>query len=134
MPRLNTKNTVVLYGAPIRFCHFLAATREIAFIQSISAAAITYEIVHHCTQNNIPECGCSPSRPNFGMCGDYISFGEKMSRPFTDRLKKRHDAQTVVSLHNNAVGREVTHLIYRVCGLITIWGCFCVYSLLFMCT
>ena len=103
----------------MRFYHFLAATREIAFTQAISAAAITYEITHQCTQNKIPGCGCPSWRSERGAiwseCGDHILFGERKSRPFTDRLKKRQDAQTVVRLHNNAVGREVT-----VCGLIAI--------------
>ena len=113
VPRLNTKNTGVLYGGSLRFYHFLAATREMAFIQAISAAAITHEIAHQCTQNKIPGCECPLPSPSWSKCGDYVSFGEKKSRPFTDSLKKRRDAQTVVYLHNNAVGREVTHLLDR---------------------
>ena len=99
----------------IRWFHkilsFFAATREIAFIQAISAAAIIHEIAQQCAQNKIPGCGCRPSDPIWSKCDDYISIGEKQSRPFTDRfmIKKRPDAQTLVSLHNNAVGREVTH-------------------------
>ena len=114
-----------IYGGSITFYHFLAATREIAFIQALSAAAITHEITHQCTQNKIPGCGCPPwhidpeiSDVQWVECGDYIVFGEKKSRPFTDRLKKRPDAQAVVHLHNNAVGREVTSFFYRVCDLI----------------
>ena len=117
-----------------RFYHFLAATREMAFIQAISAAAITHEIAYQCTQNKIPGCGCPLPVSTYSHCGDNILFGEKKSRPFTDRLKRRRNAQNVVILHNNAVGREVTNLIYRFCGLIAICGCFCVYCLSFMCT
>ena len=121
-----------LYGGSIRFYHFFfSATREMAFIQALSAAAITHEIAYQCTQNKIPGCGCPLPDIHNGVfywsnCGDNISFGEKKSRLFTDRLIKQHDAQTALVLHNNAVGREVTHPIYRVCGLIAIWRCFCV--------
>ena len=97
-----------------------------AFIQAISAAAITHEIALQCTQNKIPGCDCPPEHRGtsgngmiWSKCDDYVLFGAIKSRPFTDRLKKRH-AETVVNLHNNAVGREVTHLIYRVCGFISI--------------
>ena len=101
VPRLNTKNTRVLYGGSIRFYHFLAATLEMAFIQAISAAAITHEIAYRCTENKIPGCGCPLPVSNWSNCGDNISFGEKKSRPFTERLKTQHDAQTVVNPHNN---------------------------------
>ena len=104
-----------------------------AFIQAISAAAITHEIAYQCTQNKIPGCGCPLPVSTYSHCGDNILFGEKKSRPFTDRLKKQHDPQTDLILHNNALGREVTNLIYSVCGLIATWRCFCVYCLSFMC-
>ena len=99
-----------LYSGFIRFYHFLAATREMAFIQAIGAAAITHEIAYQCTQNKIPGCGCPLPVSTYSHCGDNILFGEKKSRPFTDRLKKYHDAQTDLILHNNALGREVTNL------------------------
>ena len=114
----------ILYGGSIRFYHFLAATREMAFIQAISAAAITHEIMHQCKQNKIPGCDCPAMLgPSGDICRDYVSFARRKSRPFTDGLikyRKRLDVQTAVILHNNAVGREVTHLIYRVCGFISI--------------
>ena len=96
VPRLNTKNMGVLYVGGI--------------YPSYKCSAITYEIAYQCTLNKIPGCGCPWPSPSWIKCGDSVAFGRKTSRHFTDRRKKRHDAQTVVNLHNNAVGREVTNL------------------------
>ena len=101
-----------MVASPLLLCHFLAATRETAFIHAISAAAITYEITRQCTEGKIPGCGCPTASPKWtgaawGGCSDNIEFGEKISKRFTDKLEIGNDAVTAVNLHNNEVGREV---------------------------
>ncbi|KAL9962793.1 hypothetical protein ACROYT_G031933 [Oculina patagonica] len=120
---------------------FPYATRQTGFIHAISAAAITYEIAHQCTQNKIPGCGC-PTPPKgfngrevswtWSGCGDNIRFGEKESKRFTDRLENGNNSVGAVNLHNNEVGREVVRTsanlnckcypsFHRTCAVRTCW-------------
>jgi len=103
--------------------HFLAATKETAFIHAISTAAITYELTLKC-RHSIRGCQCKkhklPSRWSKRDeievgCGDNIEFGQNETRRFFENLENGNDARTAVNLHNNKVGRQVT-VVTRHCG------------------
>ena len=87
--------------------HFLAATKETAFIQAISTAAITYELTLKC-RHNIRGCKCKKDKLPWSKgdeivagCGDKIEFGQKKTRRFFKNLEKGNDTRRVVNLHNN---------------------------------
>ena len=100
----------------------ISATRETAFLHAISSAAITHQITFQCAQNRIPRCKCGKTRKQplgnrdwqWGGCSDNIKFGEKETRRFIDKLEKGNDARTAFNLHNNAVGRKVSWVIFGV--------------------
>lgn len=99
----------------IHFCHFIVATREIAFIISISTAAVINEVAQQCQRSRIPGCSCDLKKEDngnedfqWGGCGDNVKFGEKEARRFINVFMNGNNARKAFHFHNSEVGRKVT--------------------------
>lgn len=100
------------------------ATKETAFVYSLTSASLAYAITRACSEGQIPQCGCDDSTIGvpiddwvWGGCSDDVQFGINFARDFLDsRQQEGMENKTtkelgvaLVSLHNNAVGRTVYH-------------------------
>ncbi|XP_077485753.1 protein Wnt-8a-like isoform X2 [Amblyomma americanum] len=89
------------------------ATREMAFVQAIMSAGITYTIAKNCSRGNFRRCTCD-HRPRkvpkgvdwtWGGCSDNVQFGYRVSRRFLlDRTKDSRDLYAIINKHNNRAG------------------------------
>lgn len=83
------------------FSHLLfSETKERAFVNAISSAALTYTIARGCSSSSISECGCSshPEEPpdgdfRWGGCPDNVHWGSKFSNRFINS-RPRSDEKT----------------------------------------
>lgn len=103
-------------------CVQFAGTREAAFTYAISSAGVVHSIARSCVEGNLSVCGCSRERRpkdlksefQWGGCGDNIEFGAKFAKKFMnageDKEVKdtREQEKTLMNLHNNEVGIQVT--------------------------
>ena len=98
-----------------------AGTRETAFLNAIISGGIAREVARKCKEQELDSCGCDFSVDNkiektvttIGGCGDNYNFGLKIAKNFTDvPLGGLNDCCSLVSLHNNEVGRMVSTYIY----------------------
>ncbi|XP_077998206.1 uncharacterized protein LOC144451277 [Glandiceps talaboti] len=92
--------------------HNISVTREGAYVQALSAAAIAFSIARECHLGSIASCGCdrisqqnktfddSMGVVDWGTCGDFIQFGMDFSSRFTDSKQKNN-----MNEHNSRVGR-----------------------------
>ena len=96
----------------------VTGTRETAFLSAIISAGIAREVARKCKDQELDACACDFSVDNnvdndeaitiIGGCGDNSEFGVKIAEQFTDTsLEGRNDPFSLVTLHNNEVGREV---------------------------
>lgn len=53
----------------------------------------------------------------WGGCSDNVGFGEAISKQFVDALETGQDARAAMNLHNNEVGRKVSHFCPQVIRL-----------------
>ncbi|XP_058957310.2 protein Wnt-2-like [Pocillopora verrucosa] len=93
------------------------ATREIAFIISISTAAVINEVAQQCQRSRIPGCSCDLKKEDngnedfqWGGCGDNVKFGEKEARRFINVFMNGNNARKAFHFHNSEVGRKVVRL------------------------
>lgn len=92
-------------------------TRETAFLDAIISAGIVREVARKCKEQELDSCGCDhsvntnigKSVTTLGGCGDHYEFGFKIAKNFTDVPRDGlNDCCSLVSLHNNKVGRMVS--------------------------
>ena len=118
------KNSFFLWGGNINI-HFscfssLVQSRETAFIHSITSAGVVHAITRSCGKGLIDDCACDPSRSSggrgrdtlgmfgWGGCSQNIRFATLFARMFVDSTDKNvKDANALMNLHNNRVGRKV---------------------------
>ncbi|XP_076364936.1 protein Wnt-4-like [Tachypleus tridentatus] len=95
------------------------ATREAAFVHSITAAAVAHVVTRACSSGQLQRCGCDRTvrvKPSQGFewsgCSDNIAFGTAFSKSFVDardlrRARKKSKPRALMNLHNNEAGRKV---------------------------
>ena len=120
---------VVLYLAVYILCTVTSTlliihigTRETAFLNAIISAGIAREVARKCREAELDACNCDFSVESgrqekeddtitvYGGCGDNDEFGVEIAKAFTDQsISKLNDAFSLMSLHNNKVGRAVSN-------------------------
>ncbi|XP_069159423.1 protein Wnt-8b isoform X2 [Procambarus clarkii] len=86
-------------------------TRENAFVQAISSAAVTFSIARNCSRGLLEGCSCSRSTADRGRdwgwrgCPESVNYGAHMTRQLLDAVDVGQDHQALVNLHNNEAGR-----------------------------
>ena len=93
----------------------LTASRESAFVYSVTAAAVVHEVAHACRRNELTNCTCvtndeEKSQKDFewGGCGDNIAYGLRFAKLFVDSVEHERDPRAKMNLHNNLAGRRVS--------------------------
>lgn len=102
--------------------HFLG-TKQAAFLQALSTAALVFEVTRGCATDNTCKCGKIPSphllrheqkrrgkKNKYGGCHDNIAFGVRFSKRFLDKREMKLSTaadRKIVNLHNNDLGRKV---------------------------
>ena len=124
----NYYRAVVLYLAVYILCTVTSTlliihvgTRETAFLNAIISAGIAREVARKCREAELDACNCDFSVESsrqeegddiitvYGGCGDNDEFGVEIAKAFTDKsISKLNDAFSLMSLHNNKVGRAVS--------------------------
>ena len=99
-------------------CILFLGTRETAFLNALISAGIAREVARKCKEQELDACACDFSVEStakeeaitiIGGCGDNDNFGCQIAEDFTDTsLKGLKDVLSLATLHNNAVGREVS--------------------------
>ena len=101
--------------------HTCTVTKETAFTYALTSATMVHVITKACSDGRLKNCSCdtrlqgqvSPQGWQWGGCSDDVGFGIMFTRAFLD---SRNDAtnktgseleESLVNLHNNAVGRTV---------------------------
>ena len=123
LPRYNNQCIYVYMELKQYFSLLSTGSRETAFVNSISAAGVTYSIARACREGKLSTCACSERRrPRsldrdwiWGGCGDNVDYGYKFGQAFVDVREKernnpRHSPQlrrSLMNLHNNEAGRLV---------------------------
>lgn len=109
----------------------VTGSREAAFVYAITSAGVVHAASRSCSLGNLRECACDtrrkrkqPSRGwEWGGCNDDVKFGIWLSETFVDapernersvtsadkKARLRRKARHVMNLHNNQVGRLVSH-------------------------
>ncbi|XP_031569965.1 protein Wnt-2b-A-like [Actinia tenebrosa] len=88
------------------------ASKETAFVYSISTAGVVHEVTRSCSLGELKECSCDNrrgrSRKGFewGGCSDNIMYGLNFAKAFVDSREVERDARALMNLHNNYVGRR----------------------------
>ncbi|PFX21914.1 Protein Wnt-16 [Stylophora pistillata] len=122
----STTNTSSVFGGIINI-----GSREAAFIYAITSAGVVHAASRSCSLGNLSECACEtrrkrklPSRGwEWGGCNDDVKFGIWLSETFVDapernersvtssdkKARLRKKARHAMNLHNNQVGRLVSH-------------------------
>ena len=98
----------------------LTASRESAFVYSVTAAAFVHELTHACSRNELTNCTCvtnhkEKSQKDFdwGGCSDNIAFGLRFAKLFVDSVEHERDPRAKMNLHNNLAGRRVSELVFN---------------------
>ena len=98
----------------------LTASRESAFVYSVTAAAVVHELTHACSRNKLTNCTCvtnhkEKSQKDFdwGGCSDNIAFGLRFAKLFVDSVEHERDPRAKMNLHNNLAGRRVSELVFN---------------------
>ncbi|CAH1246626.1 WNT8A [Branchiostoma lanceolatum] len=94
--------------------NYLGANRETSFVHAISAAGVMYVLTRNCSKGAFEQCGCDQTNNGkkaeggwtWGGCSDDISFGESISKRYSDGVENGQDARAAMNLHNNDVGRK----------------------------
>ncbi|XP_046668493.1 protein Wnt-11b-2-like [Homalodisca vitripennis] len=108
-------------------------TREQAFVQALSSAAVTHAVARACAAGLLAHCACAspPTDPpdgafKWGGCGDNLRWAAHFSRQFVDSADKHRPGRryrerlrlanisvdegdrelALVNLHNNRAGRR----------------------------
>ena len=99
----------------------LTGTRETAFLNAIISAGIAREVARKCKEQELDACACDFSVDSstnnedattvIGGCGDNCEFGVKIAKQFTDAKGGHKNCCSLVTLHNNKVGRTVSSYI-----------------------
>ncbi|CAG2121740.1 unnamed protein product, partial [Medioppia subpectinata] len=97
-----------------------ALSRETAFIYAITSAGVVHSITRWCSAGLLANCACDPTRVGghrardpsgqftWGGCSQYVRYGTVFARRFVDRQDRRvRDANALMNLHNNRVGRQM---------------------------
>ncbi|XP_067933939.1 protein Wnt-5a-like [Watersipora subatra] len=97
------------------------ATKESAFIYSLTSAAVVHSISRACSSGDLTTCSCAKvdrrrrraegDTWRWGGCNDNLNYGLKFSQKFSDAPEEElHesllDASSLANLHNNKVGRK----------------------------
>ena len=102
----------------------IALSRETAFIHAITSAGVVHSIARWCSQGMLSNCECDPGRSQngrgrdilgdftWGGCSQNLRFAAVFARKFIDsqEMSFKEDANTLMNLHNNRVGRKVSNL------------------------
>uniref|UniRef100_A0A0K2V2L3 Protein Wnt n=1 Tax=Lepeophtheirus salmonis TaxID=72036 RepID=A0A0K2V2L3_LEPSM len=98
------------------------ANKEMAFIQAITSAGVTYTVIRNCSQGSMENCRCDPKYSKskqgwkWGGCSDNFSFGEKISKLFLDNTEPGTSLKSLTNLHNIKAGRiAVQRTMKRLC-------------------
>lgn len=95
----------------------LTASRESAFVYSVTAAAVVHEVAHACSRNELTNCTCVTNHTDtersqkdfdWGGCSDNIAFGLRFAELFVDSVEHEKDPRAKMNLHNNLAGRRVS--------------------------
>jgi hypothetical protein len=91
--------------------------REQAYVYALSSASLIHTVTKACSAGQLSKCHCAlspreapPAGYKWGGCSDDVPFASSFSQQFTDSQwirKKRRSKRSLVSLHNNAAGRQV---------------------------
>ncbi|CAD5117212.1 DgyrCDS6008 [Dimorphilus gyrociliatus] len=86
----------------------LVVSRESAFVHAIASASVLHTLSRSC-DSGYPNCPCLHKyHYKEGGCSSSATFALRYGRKFIDaREKVSKDAQSVINLHNNRVGRRV---------------------------
>ncbi|XP_076813686.1 protein Wnt-4-like [Clavelina lepadiformis] len=96
-----------------------SSNREAAYIHSIFAASVSYEVTRACSSGDVPEeCGCAKigkrtDSNHWGGCSDNIRFGDSISKEFFTESKP-NSAKARLMLHNGEAGRRTVRANNRV--------------------
>ena len=98
--------------------HFIAGSREQAFVTALASASLTQSIAKSCSLGVSTKCSCGrlPNTPppgefKWGGCGDDIRYGALFDRWFADGVflkRKKKSKKVMMNLHNNRAGRKVS--------------------------
>ena len=98
----------------------LTASRESAFVHSVTAAAVVHEVTQACSRNELTNCTCvahqeerSQKDFDWGGCSDNIAYGLRFAELFVDSVEQERDPRAKMNLHNNLAGRRVSETISR---------------------
>jgi hypothetical protein len=130
------KPTLLFHNKDLSVTHLFVISsdsREQAFVQALSSAALVHAISKACSAGHSSKCGCGPI-PNdppptpppgnglngppgsgagqfkWGGCADDLRFGLVFGKWFTDTPtsnSRKISRRAVINSHNNAVGRKV---------------------------
>ncbi|KAH3863356.1 hypothetical protein DPMN_026341 [Dreissena polymorpha] len=102
------------------------ATREVAFLQSVSAAGIMYSVTESCNRADNALCSCGDGGKfhyghdtlhwKWGGCSHNVQFGEKVSRLYLGTGKASADISNALKSHNERAGHKtVKHTMKTTC-------------------
>lgn len=103
----------------------MPTNRETAFVHAVISAGIVHTVTRNCSKGQFDKCRCDPTKSGkgdnsassakgkfrWGGCSDDIEFGINLAKSFLDERETGHDAKALINLHNNNVGRMVSHLL-----------------------
>ncbi|XP_048761145.1 protein Wnt-8b-like isoform X2 [Ostrea edulis] len=101
-------------SAPLLHSEQLGATKEAAFVQSITSAGVMYSLIRQCSSGSYNVCSCDKSKQGreggydwiWGGCSDDVKVGERVARTLLDTLVTKRDGAAAMHLHNNMAGRK----------------------------
>ncbi|KAL4239644.1 hypothetical protein ACF0H5_000451 [Mactra antiquata] len=93
-------------------------TKEIAFLQAITAAGVMYSTTKTCTRQDNALCSCGSERDidqfesstldwQWGGCSHNVKFGEKVSKSFLGTEAASANVDQVLKSHNERAGHMV---------------------------
>lgn len=91
---------------------FSVVSKESAFVHAIASASVLHTLSRSC-DSGYSNCPCLHRYEyDVGVCSSSIRFALRYGRKFIDaREKVSKDAQSIVNLHNNRVGRRVSFIV-----------------------
>ena len=106
---------------------FLPENPEMAYLQAVTSAGVTFTVTRACGSGEIVECGCDNridtelqeeegTEWEWGGCSDDIRFGMYFSRDFVDASEEGDNAASMMTLHNYEAGRRVRESLFHFFG------------------
>ncbi|XP_053392902.1 protein Wnt-8b-like [Mercenaria mercenaria] len=91
-------------------------TREVSFLQAVSAAGIVYSVTKTCNRKDNTLCGCGSGGKDYlstgtlnwkwGGCSHNVKFGEKVAKLFLMTETAATNIEQVIKSHNERAGHR----------------------------